>query len=238
MPINTHKKILFIHIPKCSGSYITKLFNLYNEILYTSGPPHDCKILGRTLQHYPISYITDTINTYNIMNNKKENIDLSKYYIFTIVRNPYTRFISAYNQYPNNCNEKYKDMINNRSLIEFVEFLKNSIENEGRNFLKYGAYHQFQPMTDYIDNKNVNIKINIIKIDDNLYEDNIIRLSNMYDINYNGEKINTSSVDNPDYNYYLNNKTFINCINYIYKDDFLMFDYDMLNGNTDVQLLK
>ncbi len=98
MPINTDKKLLFIHIPKCSGSYITKLFNLYNEILYTSGPPYDCKILGRTLQHYPISYITDTINTYNIMNNKKENIDLSKYYIFTIVRNPYTRFISEYKQ--------------------------------------------------------------------------------------------------------------------------------------------
>ena len=49
---------------------------------------------------------------------------------------------------------------------------------------------------------------------------------------------NISSVDNPNYNYYLNNKTFINCINYIYKNDFLMFDYEMRNGNIDVQLLK
>jgi len=223
MPINTDKRILFIHIPKCSGSYITKLFNLYNPILYSG---IDCNILGRTLQHYSFPYITDVVNTYNIININKQNIDLSNYYIFTIVRNPYTRFISAYNQFPKACNEKFKEIINNMSLIEFAEFLKNKIENEGRDFFKYGAYHQFQPMVDYIDNKK-KININIIKIDDNLYENNINKICNMYDINYNSEKINTSIVDNPNYDYYLSNNNFISCINYIYKNDFFMFDYNM-----------
>ena len=68
MPINVQKKILFVHIPKCSGVYITKLFNMYaNNILHSTKndklTQKDCFIFGRTLQHYSLDMINHVIRT-------------------------------------------------------------------------------------------------------------------------------------------------------------------------------
>lgn len=231
MPINTKKKLLFIHIPKCSGVYITKLFGMYaNNFLHSTNNKEmknkDCHIYGRTLQHYTIEMVNDVINTYNIMNTEKKVINLKKYKIFAIVRNPYTRFISAYTQYPKKCNQKFKELINKRDILTFALDLQKKIENEGYSFFKYGAYHQFQPMTDYIDN-NLNLDIEIIKMDDKEYQTKVIDMCKTYKFKYNNI-VQNKNANNTNYSSYMKNKKLIECINEIYKKDFIKFNYAMI----------
>ena len=231
MPINKKCKLIFIHIPKCGGVYITKLLDMYaNNFLHSTNnssiPNKDCHIYGRSIQHYTINMIQDCIHTYNIMNPLEKNININEYKIFTIIRNPYIRFISAYKQYPNRCNLLFKKMIDNKSLIEFAKYLVNRVKNEGYNFFNYGAFHQFQPSYFYIEDNN--IKSNIIKLDDNNYNKNIKELCSEYGFLYNDIHLNTNP-NNSDYNEYLNNKEFIKCINFIYKKDFELYNYDIIS---------
>ena len=220
MPINIKKKILFIHIPKCSGTYISKLLEMENNnFLYSLG---NCHILGRTLQHYPLNMIINVINTYNIMNNL--NINIINYYIFTIIRNPYIRFMSAYNQYPHRCNKKFSEMINNMNITEFAVYLKNKVNKEGYDFFKYGAFHQFEPMIYYIkDFEKYNIKIDFIKMEED-YNDKIENLCMIHSFNYNNNIVNNNTT-NINYLDIFKNKLLIECINEIYKKDFEFFKY-------------
>ena len=66
--INRKYKWVFVHIPKTGGSSISHILN---------------KIEG-----------TESIKTHGSILEVKDNI--SDYYKFTIVRNPYTRFMSEY----------------------------------------------------------------------------------------------------------------------------------------------
>jgi hypothetical protein len=161
------------------------------------------------------------------MNPLENNININEYKIFTIIRNPYIRFISAYKQYPNRCNLLFKKMIGNKNLIEFAKYLVNRVKNEGYNFFNYGSFHQFQPIYFYIEDNN--IKSNIIKLDDNDYNKNIKELCSEYGFLYNDSHLNTNP-NNSDYNEYLNNKEFINCINFIYKKDFELYNYDIISN--------
>ena len=230
MPINNNLKLIFIHIPKCSGVYITKLFGMYaNNFLHSTNnpliPKKDCHIYGRTLQHYTINMILSCIHRYNVMNPIK-NINISNYKVFTIVRNPYTRFISAYKQYPNRCNKLFKNLINNKNMVEFAKYLVNKIKNEGFNFFNYGAFHQFQPMHSYI--KNDDVKIEIIKLDEPNFNKKIKDLCLTYGLSYNNNYLNNNP-NKVNYKQYLKNTDFVNCINFIYKEDFELFNYEFIN---------
>ncbi len=229
MPINIDKKILFIHIPKCSGTYISRLFEMErNNFLHNSKQSSivsgDCHVLGRTLQHYPLDMIINVINTYNVMNNK--NININNYYIFTIIRNPYDRFISAYNQYPNRCNKKFSEMINNKNITDFALYLRDRVKTEGDNFFKYGPFHQFEPMIKYT-KENETYHVNFIKLEQN-YENKIKQLCKKYNIVYNNVKLNKNSSE-LDYSKYKKNKLLVECINEIYKEDFIFFNYKQIN---------
>ena len=231
MPINQNLKLLFIHIPKCSGVYITKLLKMYaNNFLHSTKnnkmPEKDCHIYGRTLQHYTIDMILKCIKTYNLLYPNKNNININKYKIFTIIRNPYSRFISAYKQYPNRCNNLFKNLINKRNINEFASYLVNKIKNEGYDFFFYGAYHQFQPMHYYIENEDLNIEI--IKLDDLNYNEKIKNLCKYYNIPYNNNYLNNNP-NKSNYTEYLNDKNLVNNINFIYKKDFELYNYNMIN---------
>lgn len=211
MPINFNKNIIFIHIPKCSGTRINQLFNLNTpNILYS----HYNDILGRTRQHYPYYLIKTIIENHNL------NID--NYYIFTIVRNPYYRFISAYNQYPNRCNEDFKKLINNMNIKTFALYLLNKIKIEGYDFFKYGSLHQFQPSIFYIEKNNPNI--NILKIENN-YNNTIKQLCNKFNITYDNDAI-LNKDPNSNYDEILKDVNLKNIIYEIYKEDFEYFNYE------------
>ena len=184
MPINIEKKILYIHIPKTAGTYVEMNLNMkHNNFLWSS----DDRLLGRTVQHYPFHIILKMI--------KERNIDLNKYFIFSTIRNPYTRFLSAYNQYPANCNENFKKMIGKRNVKEFAKYLLKRVEKEGYDFLKYGSFHHFEPMYFYLkqyQEKKFNIRI--LKIEEN-FDEHFKKIWKKYNFksNFIRNKINIGS---------------------------------------------
>ena len=214
MPVNEKNKLLYIHIPKCAGTYIENLFKLKSNILYSNT---NIKPYIRTYQHYTMNMIIQT--------NRLKNVDT--YTIFTTVRNPYYRFLSAYEQYPTRCNAEFKKMINNMSYVEFAKYLLDKINKEGVDFFQYGAYHQFQPMVQYIKNDK-NIEVQTIKIDEPNFENELQTLCKKYHVSYSNTRMNSNKT--PDtYNYYdeILDKTPMlkKYIQEIYKDDFTYFKY-------------
>lgn len=223
MPINTEKRILYIHIPKTAGTYVEKMFNMYgNNFLHSSV---DCQLLGRTLQHYPYELIRSIISTRNIMQTSSA-INLKDYYVFTTIRNPYDRFFSAYHQFPNKCNQKFAEMINQRSIFQFAEFLVQRVRKEGFNFFKFGAYHQFQPMHCYLDSPKNQVPIDMIKIDDGDFPSRMKQLTKRFQLPFSSCKQNANPQN--EYSHYFTNSSLLNCINEIYRKDFERFGYPIL----------
>lgn len=203
MPVNKKHKLIYIHIPKTGGTYIEYLFDMRKDkTLFSSGD----KLLGRTKQHYPYELIVQELNIEN-------------YYIFTTVRNPYYRFISAYSQYPDRCNKKFKDMINKRNPLEFAKYLCEKIKQEGYDFFSQGSFHQFEPMVRYL--KGID-DVKIIKLEENFNEE-IILLCQKYNINVDLKPKNVNKNNNYDI---LLNEELKSLIYEIYKDDFIKFNYE------------
>ena len=117
--------VIFIHIPKAAGhsveTELCKKINIY-----------DIKTMSKlNKKMYNLNYHA----TYKTYFNTIQNID--KYYIFTVVRNPYTRIWSLYNY---QISKNYK--INN-TYCNFGEYIKS--EN------KYiGTYEKFVIFIDFI----------------------------------------------------------------------------------------
>jgi hypothetical protein len=205
MPISFEKKLIFIHIPKTSGTFIENLFKMKHGLL-TSG--ENC-LLGRTKQHYPVKLILEIL--------KENNINKDEYKFFTIIRNPYERFESVYNQYPGN--KEFQEMINGRNKIEFADYLIDRINKEGYDFFNYGVYHQFQPMWMYLNDntaKQININIDIYEMGTEKYISFIEGITKKYNIEFNMDmyKFNKYNISNK-----LKKK-----LDIIYEKDFSLFN--------------
>jgi hypothetical protein len=207
--------IIFIHIPRTSGSYIedslckkyninikwpeSNTLNLYG--LYKMNHNHYL-----TLQHLTLHEMIK----YNFINQ-----NINEPYIFTIIRNPYDRFVSIYNH----LNKLYSTL---DLLLDAVEkigieyYPHTGIITENKDFnyknmtsrlsdIKYFVLPQYY----YITN-NENYKVNIIK-----YE-NIETLNDILKINLKFDKKNTKFVLSE------NQKT---RIYNIYKIDFDTFNF-------------
>jgi hypothetical protein len=171
MTINDNYKIIFIHIPKCAGT------QLQNEIFI-----HDIKYKIRL--HSTIDLIK------NIYNEQYIN-----YFKFSIVRNPYDRFISAFFYLKNNgpfdkFNLIYKDIIMDNDIYTFANYLYANLELQ--NIIHFIPMYKF--VCDENDNiivdkiihfENINIEIDEIfkkyNIDNNLTPTLISIINNIYD---------------------------------------------------------
>ena len=102
MPINRDKKVIFVHIPKCAGTGIEKLFGMATreELFTTVGCGHKTitdeslfdekwkfkQCAAKNMQHYTFREISSVLSSEVVA-----SCD-----IFSIVRNPYTRLVSEY----------------------------------------------------------------------------------------------------------------------------------------------
>jgi len=213
MPINKPRKMLFIHIPKTSGTYITEKFRLMHGDLRSG---EDC-LLGRTKQHYPLSLIKQ------ILDNR--NIDFYNYHIFTVLRNPYDRFASAF--YQHRGNKEFKRMLGKRSIEDFAQHLIEKVNDDGYDIFWDGPYHQFQPMNMFIDEKDINIKY--YNFGSEKYYNFIETYCKKFDLPYNKDEIIVNS--------YEISEELKNKINFLYKEDLKLYN-NVQNCDTSNSLKK
>jgi len=199
----TNKQI-FIHIPKCMGSSIETFILQVNNLPmnYYPNSPNMHNYLGENkkfLKDYNM-FCKAAINHLTIEDFKKI-IDVTEYNSFSIVRNPYTRFISAY----------YFAYQNRMSFDTFIETFDTNLIYENDLYLT----HQFN----YICNSSKEIIVDTILKFENPKEINTY-LNEIYNSNIvmSHEKKNGKII-------ILNEKQKEKIYNY-YIEDFLIFGYD------------
>jgi len=160
------KKILFLHIPKTAGQSITR-FLMENEnepySLKNSkfGLIYNNKSKLKGPKHYHHLHLQE-YQTLNIVDN------LQDYFKFTVFRNPYSRFISAFkfNQSQHNY-DSYKD---------FIKYFSNKKFSK-----KEVMFRHFIPQTWYID-------YNIDNIDQYFFQERLNELETFFFKKFNFTK--------------------------------------------------
>ena len=209
MPYYKSANLLFIHIPKTGGSNIeAEIKKNHNETLRTDRARNEL-LPGRfkniSLQHQDLTTI---INYRNIL-----GVDFTNIKIFTVVRNPYDRIISDLLWFrlikPNYKPHLVLNVILNKYIYD-RQFYDNHVRPQhlfisdvkGKLFQNVKIF-KCEELNDKNDELNhfLGFKINIVR-------NNV----------------------NKDYSKYLN-KNIITLVNKIYKKDFELFNYPMLDGN-------
>jgi len=200
------KKFVFIHIPKNSGTSMTK--ELQKTYKNTQ--------LLINVERYGVNIGIDKMHLYYDVIDKfiSKNI-LCNYFKFCIIRNPYNKLYSAWN------------FIKKRHGYNDVnDFIKYKLDEEfiyGKEFIPGDARVHYRPQFTFVYNNDDNIFVDFVIRYENLNED-ICKMNEKYDLNvplYENENIKKS---------YINflNKESITKINYLYKKDFELFNYEML----------
>jgi hypothetical protein len=236
--INHKLKAVYIHLPKCGGSYVEKILENYYEFILDNILKEDSdyvmdtyllpvKSRGALRFYINSSYIQQKYD----MSNDKWN----QYYKFTFVRNPYTKTISAYLFFKAHYNIVIEEGATFPSFIEFLNIIRNGVNDKfykNHNFLYYFHYYHFL-ITQYehvIDN-NGNININFIGKFENLNKELIevlnnlklkIELKHIDEIKNNSKVNHTRKFKNIDY--YFDQEALI-FINSHFEKDFVFFGY-------------
>lgn len=182
--INHKQKWGYIHIPKTGGTSLTKLLQKQ---------PHTEVITGH-----------DSIRVF---------IPYSDYFIFTIVRNPFTRILSAY----------YHGMRKREYDYSFGNFLKNT------NYLNLTLL----PQTFYVNSKTAKISY-IGKYEDynesvkNIFNKLGYKLNTIPHLNYNPIYDKHPNLKQEKYYKHLYTEEWMkDLVRERYKDDFKQFNYDL-----------
>jgi len=138
MPVSHDKKLLFVHVPKCAGTTIEEAFGMPNR---ESLKYHDNKEPG---------YMVSTIHLKASELIKKIG-DVTDYYKFAILRNPFDRLVSAFYQIQRNIYvpQKVKDM----KFGQFVRYIP-TIDPIERCYIYDG---HLETQSSFIDVEGINI---------------------------------------------------------------------------------
>lgn len=85
MPISYTYNTVFIHIPKCAGTTIEKILGTSSTEEFFDYNQRQINNTKKTPQHFTYAELKSQLD-----------INWSDYYVFSVVRNPYSRFISEY----------------------------------------------------------------------------------------------------------------------------------------------
>lgn len=188
------KPILFIHVPKTGGTSITSVLKHKYTWKIPSGPPRP--------MHDPL-FILEKYN------------DLSKFFVFAVVRNPFNRAYSYFKHYQkqNNSNanfEQFLDHVRRRRQSVLEHHDAGNIKRDKTPFIVY-------PQSFYLFDSKGEMSI------DKLYRyENMIELEQDFEIRL--PKINTGDYSKEDY-YKAYDQTAINLVRHIYLEDFVNLGY-------------
>lgn len=166
--------------------------------------------------YYPISKLINNkflVGHAKLINYKDYNLiknNINDYFIFTVIRNPYSRFFSMYNYLADTL------YLNEIQFISYVEEIFINKQNDKR-------YLWFQPQYKFLYNKD-NIQINrIIKYENLDKQYNILKKEfNLYDLEY----INKSNIKRYNINDFYKIQNMKKRVYKLYKFDFKIFKYD------------
>ena len=191
---NENQHYVFIHIPKCCGTYIREQI-MSNPNYSICKKYWDHESTGSDLAHIPYMYRDNYIDK-----------DIN-YNFVAFTRNPYHRFISAYNNRLAHIKEHYND-----SQITFKSFILTkltTIFNENDD----GRVVHFYPQYLFVINKQHFPECKTYKLE--TYNDEIIPLNDFYIKPYWLSQ-------------YFDNET-LAVFNKFYEKDFIYFNYEMIH---------
>ncbi len=192
MPINHQHKLLFIHIPRTGGTSIEASLGMHGNLHdiglkpYLNQKRNWQTFFGGGLQHLGIQELGFTLKSLSFKNysknerlkrlldkclsslsvlnpiDNKENHILDDYLKFSVVRNPYDRFLSAY-CWKYHAWEKNQEVKMNH-LLNFVEILDKS-PNELQKKI------HFKPQYDFVFDSRKILKVDRILRFENLEEE-------------------------------------------------------------------
>ena len=154
------KKFIFVHIPKCGGTSISNALNVKRD----HGSIKMIQPLDINLTYYFLVEFFNFLRRLRYLrNNKKLLIDFSTknyydYFKFSIVRNPWSRAFSWYNNVMRD--ENHKRNLNLDSKISFEEFLN-----------KFICKGMLRPQTFWLENFQGQIKLDFIGKFESLQKD-------------------------------------------------------------------
>jgi hypothetical protein len=200
--IISHKyKVIFVHIPKNAGSFVTHIMKILDP---------DTEVVFRTMNnalngHQKISEIGEYLDKY------------PNYKIFCVVRNIYDRHISFYKYITTTYVHYLYNIVKNMTFIEFTNYLISIKFNDNQ--------------SDYIINNRNNLIINIINFDNlkeeliNFFKDLNIDNASIQKIKFD-IKINPSNKPNSSTTFYNTNNDNDNLLNVqkLYEKDFIYFN--------------
>ena len=152
MPISYTYNLVFIHIPKCAGTTVEKIIGTSTPDEYFSSWKNIQKGKLKTSQHF----------TYLELKNDLD-INWDEFFVFSIVRNPYARFVSEYNYRRHiflKSNDPKSDV---GSFLQFANMLKMKVHDRVKRFDGH-----LETQSSYLNNKNNEIEksINVFKMED------------------------------------------------------------------------
>lgn len=138
MPISYTYNTVFIHIPKCAGTTIEKMLGTCTAREFFSPKKVPNLSTLTTPQHMTLIELKAALQ-----------IDWSNYYTFSVVRNPYSRFVSEYKYRKNMYQKSKKPEHNPGTFSSFVDSL--NMESQAR-ILRFDAHLETQSR--FVKNEN------------------------------------------------------------------------------------
>ena len=199
-------KLVYIHIPKTSGSSFTKIIKEYamtNKKTYDSGGG------WQGSYHFNNGCCDGQHTSINDLN-KKDLLKIANVPIITIVRNPYSWLVSVHESF-------YKGNIHT-----FKNFILHI--NKNKNYKLLGKLLQ----TEYIKN-SYNYKVEIYKFEENPHEN----ICKKYDLKYENIHCLNRNRNRKISDYYNNELIYI--VNNVFKDDFIYLNYKMVSDISEIK---
>jgi GR25 family glycosyltransferase involved in LPS biosynthesis len=212
MIISKDKQFIFIHIPKNSGTEMTnniqKVYNNCEKIDKVD------KTNGIDKMHLYLDVISQYIDK-----------DIFKNYIkFCIIRNPYYKIFSAWNY--------LKERYEYNNVNDFIKYKLNEEFIYGFELIPGDARVHYRPQYTFIYDNNEKKNVDFIIRYEYLNED-----INLFNEKYNLNIPLYGNNSHKDYLKYFNNES-IHKINILYKKDFELLNYEMINSNIDTYFDK
>lgn len=205
-------KAIYIHIPKTGGTTIGNIFHPDDIILHRASDSLGQKysdILSDPIKHIADHQTYKQYKDFLSMN----NLDIKYFYIFTFIRNPYSRVYSTWQflKYQKSISNPVFNHVETQTLSSFEIFVNHLLHNNHRDFCI--------DQIDYVRSNDCNF---IGRYE--FFKNDLLLLMKKFNISKDIPHLNKAS-DNPNEYKKAINKNIQNTIYSIYKEDFLEFNY-------------